>query len=113
MKVLYVVYANGEKYVDFHAVEIMNENENEFDIVDRINIEQYTHNFPKDKLNFEFSEGYVTDKLDKAKLKEQIDRIFNVLQKKHLDNNERKDAEINKDYYNLSINSLEGCVPVK
>ena len=47
MKVLYVVNAYDGKYVDFHAVQVIGENENEFEILDRMNVENYVHNFPK------------------------------------------------------------------
>ena len=44
MKVLYVVNAYDGKYVDFHAVQVIGENENEFEILDRMNVENYVHN---------------------------------------------------------------------
>lgn len=110
MNVLYVVNAYDNKYVDFHAVQITEENDNEFIILDKMNIENYVHNFPKDKINVELDMGYVTDSLDKRKLKIQIDRIYNKLKKKYSENEEKDLYEINERYYKSSIELLEVCV---
>lgn len=38
MKVLYVVNTYDEKYVNFRAVQVAEENEKEFEILDRVNV---------------------------------------------------------------------------
>ena len=86
MKVLYVVNTCDNKYVNFHAVQVMSENESEFEILDKMNVENYVHNFPKDKIDIELELAYVTDKLDKETLKVQIDRIYNKLREKYIEN---------------------------
>ena len=50
MKVLYVVNVVNEKYVDFHAVQVEDEIEKYFIILDRMNVENYVHTFPKNKI---------------------------------------------------------------
>jgi len=110
MKVLYVVNALDNKYVDFHSIQITDENENEFITIDRINIENYVHSFPKDKINVELDCAYVTDKLDKERLRIQIDRIYSELKKIYLSNGETQSNEVNEKYYKSSIDLLKKCV---
>lgn len=110
MKVLYVVNTCDNKYVNFHAVQVMSENESEFEILDKMNVENYVHNFPKDKIDIELELAYVTDKLDKETLKVQIDRIYNKLREKYIENNEKQLSETNEDYYRSSIDLLRRCV---
>lgn len=110
MKILYVVNACDNKYVDFHGVQVTEEREDGFTILDRVNVENYIHEFPKNKLNIEFDMGYVTDKLDKEALKIQIDRIYNKLKEKHLKNGETQDSMVNDRYYEGSIEGLKRCV---
>lgn len=110
MKVLYVVNAYDGKYVDFHAVQVIGENENEFEILDRMNVENYVHNFPKDKINIELKLAYVTDKLDKKTLKVQIDRVYNKLREKYMESNENQLNKTNEDYYKSSIDLLKRCI---
>lgn len=110
MKVLYVVNACDSKYVDFHAVQVIGENENEFEILDRMNVENYVHNFPKDKINIELELAYVTDKLDKETLKFQIDRVYNKLKEKYIKNDEKQLNETNENYYKSSIDLLKRCI---
>ena len=110
MKVLYVVNACDGKYVDFHAVQVIGENENEFEILDRMNVENYVHNFPKDKINIELKLAYVTDKLDKKTLKVQIDRVYNKLREKYMESNENQLKKTNEDYYKSSIDLLKRCI---
>lgn len=113
MKVLYVVNACDNKYVDFHAVQVTQESENEYDILDKMNVENYVHKFPKKKINIEFELAYVTDKLDKKLLKIQIDRIYNKLKEKHLKDKEKQFAKTNEIYYKSSIDLLKRCVTPK
>ena len=85
-KVLYVVNTvevNNNKCVHFYAVQVKNETDNEFIIIDKINIENYTYSFPKNKINVEFETAFVTDKLNKEILRTQIDRIYKKLKKLH------------------------------
>lgn len=110
MKVLYVVNACDNKYVDFHAVQVIGENEFEFETLDKINIEKYIHKFPKNKMHIELDLAYVTDKLEKEILKIQIDRIYNKLKEKHLNNKEKQYCKTNEDYYKSSIDLLNRCV---
>ena len=110
MKTLYVVYACDNKYVDFHGVQVTEETEEGFTILEKVNIEEYIHEFPKNKLNVEFDMGYVTDKLDKETLKIQIDRIYNKLKEKHLKEGETQYGIVNDRYYTGSLNDLEECV---
>ena len=110
MKILYVVYACDNKYVDFHGVQVTEETEDGFTILDRVNVENYVHEFPKNKLNVEFDMGYVTDKLDKEALKIQIDRIYNKLKEKHLKDGEAQYGRVNDRYYEGSVKDLERCV---
>jgi len=110
VKILYVVYACDNKYVDFHGVQVMEETEDGFNILDKVNVENYIHEFPKDKLNVEFDMGYVTDKLDKEKLKIQIDRIYNKLKEKHLKDGEKQYNIVNDRYYTGCLKDLEKCV---
>lgn len=110
MKVLYIVNDYDNKYVDFHAVQVMEENESEYDILDKMNVENYIHKFPKNKINVELELAYVTDKLDKKILKNQIDRIYNKLKEKHLKNKEKQFVETNEEYYKSSIDLLKRCV---
>ncbi len=110
MKVLYVVNAYDGKYVDFHAVQVIGENEEEFDILDKMYVENYVHKFPKNKINIELELAYVTDKLDKDSLKIQIDRIYNKLKEKYLKENETQLEETNENYYRSSIDLLKRCV---
>lgn len=113
MKLLYVVRCYKNKYVDFGAVQVREENEEEFITIDKINIIEkyfteeikYVNTFPKEKLNVELDYGYVTDKLDKEVLKTQIDRIYNKLQ-----NNYRKMLEKNEQLYKSSIDVLNKCI---
>ena len=113
MKVLYVVNAWDNKYVNFYAVQVMNEDEKEFEILDRVNVEGYIHSFPKNKLNVEFDLGYVTDELNKEVLKVQIDRIYNKLRSEYSKSEEKEDSSINDKYYKANLELLERCVPVK
>lgn len=110
MKVLYVVNTCDNKYVNFQSVQIMEEKENEFIILDKMEIEEYVHNFPKSKINVEFNMGYVTDKLDKTLLRKQIDRIYEKLKNMYLNNGETQYAETNEAYYKSSIDLLRRCV---
>ena len=110
MKVLYVVNTCDNKYVDFHAVQVMSENESEYEILDKMNVENYIHSFPKGKINVELELAYVTDKLDKETLKVQIDRIYNKLKEQYAKNNEKQLRETNEDYYKSSIDLLKRCV---
>lgn len=110
MKILYVVYAYDNKYVDFHGVQVTEETEEGFTILDKVNVENYIHEFPKNKLNVEFDFGYVTDKLDKETLKIQIDRIYNKLKEKHLKDGETQYDRVNDRYYEGSVKDLERCL---
>ena len=110
MKILYVVYAYDNKYVDFHGVQVTEETEEGFTILDKVNVENYIHEFPKNKLNVEFDFGYVTDKLDKEALKIQIDRIYNKLKEKHLKDGETQYDRVNDRYYKGSVKDLERCL---
>lgn len=110
MKTLYVVNACDNKYVDFYAVHVEEDKEDEFIVSDKINIEGYIHNFPKDKINVEFDFGYVIDTLDKVLLRKQIDRIYENLKKKHLDEGEVQYAKTNEDYYKSDIDLLKRCI---
>lgn len=113
MKVLYIVNDYDNKYVDFHAVQVIEENESEYDILDKMNVENYIHKFPKNKINVELELAYVTDKLDKKILKNQIDRIYNKLKEKHLKNKEKQFVETNEEYYKSSIDLLKRCVTLE
>lgn len=113
MKVLYVVNAFDNKYVDFHAVQVLGENESQFEILDKINVENYVHNFPKNKINIELELAYVTDKLDKETLKVQIDRIYNKLKEQYEKSNEKQLRKTNEDYYKSSIDLLKRCVTLE
>ena len=88
MKVLYVVNV-----------------ENDFIILDRMNVENYVHTFPKNKIGVELDLAYVTDKLDKKSLKIQIDRIYNKLNKVCSDQD-----IVAERYYKSSIDLLKICV---
>ena len=105
MKVLYVVNVVDEKYVDFHAVQVEDENENDFIILDRMNVENYVHTFPKNKIDVELELAYVTDKLDKESLRIQIDRIYNKLNKVYSDQD-----VIAERYYKSSLDLLKRCI---
>lgn len=107
MKVLYVVYNHNNEFVDLYGAQVENENEKEYITVDRIKIGEYKHNFPKDKLNFEFEDGYVTDVLDKPKIKEQLDRIYQELTKLHLKNENQSSYKDNESNYNYALERLE------
>lgn len=111
MKVLYVVNTYDEKYVNFRAVQVVEENEKEFEILDRVNVEDYIHNFPKKKMNVEFDLGYVTDKLDKEALRIQIDRIYKKLKEQYSKDEENKDSSLNDKYYKISVDLLDRVVP--
>ena len=111
MKVLYVVNTYDEKYVNFRAVQVVEENEKEFKILDRVNVEDYIHNFPKEKMNVEFDLGYVTDKLDKEALRIQIDRIYKKLKQQYSKDEEHKDSSLNDKYYKISVDLLDRVVP--
>lgn len=111
MKVLYVVNAWDNKYIEFRAVQVIEENEKEFEILDRVNVENYIHNFPKERLNIEFDLGYVTDKLDKETLRIQIDRIYNNLKEKYYKDEKNEDSSLNDKYYKVSLDLLERIVP--
>lgn len=111
MKVLYVVNAWDNKYIQFRAVQVIEENEKEFEILDRVNVENYIHNFPKERLNIEFDFGYVTDKLDKETLRIQIDRIYNNLKEKYYKDEKNEDSYLNDKYYKVSLDLLEKIVP--
>lgn len=110
MKVLYLVNACDNKYVNFQAAQVTEENEREFIVIDKINIDGYVYNFPKDKINVELDMGFVTDKLDKKALKVQIERIYNKLRDIHTKNNDSRSSRVNEDYYNGSIEDLNRCV---
>lgn len=108
MKVLYVINLYQNKYIDFHAVQIKDETEEDYITIDKINVENYKYNFPKNKLNFEFNMAYVTNELDKKTLKQQIDRIYNKSKELHYN-------EVNIDtqyeiYYELALDYLDKCV---
>lgn len=103
MKILYVVNTYDDKYINFYAVQVESETEQDFILfsMDKINIENYVQTFPKSLLNYELDMGYVTDKLDKDALKIQIDRIYDKL-KKRIENS-----------YQSSINLLNRCQEYK
>lgn len=107
MKVLYVVYNYNNEFADFYGAQVENENEKEYITIDRIKIGEYKHNFPKDKLNVEFEDGYVTDVLDKQKIKEQLDRIHQRLTKLHLENAENPSYKDNGSNYKYVLERLE------
>lgn len=111
MKVLYVVNAWDNKYIEFRAVQVVEEDEKEFEILDRVNVEGYVHSFPKNKLNVEFDLGYVTDKLDKEALRIQIDRIYKKLKEQYSKDEENEDSSLNDKYYKVSLDLLERIVP--
>lgn len=113
MKVLYIVYAVSEKYASFKVVQVMEEREDEFEIVDKMEIEDYIHTFPKNKLNKEFEFWYVADKLDKIMLKAQLDRIYCKLCEIHGKNKDTKSLIFNTRYYLGSVEDLDGCVTPK
>ena len=107
-KVLYVVNTvevNNNKCVHFYAVQVKNETDNEFIIIDKINIENYTYSFPKNKINVEFETAFVTDKLNKEILRTQIDRIYKKLKRLH----PNQDIIAEK-YYIDSIDFLKKCI---
>lgn len=110
MKVLYVVKAESGKYASFKAVQVWEEREEDFEIVDKIEIEDYIHEFPKNKLNTEFEFGYVTDKLDKRMLKTQLNRVYCKLCEIHRKNNDMDSLDGNTRYYEGSLEDLEGCI---
>lgn len=110
MKVLYIVYAVSEKYASFKVVQVMEEREDEFEIVDKMEIEDYIHTFPKNKLNKEFELWYATDKLDKRMLKAQLDRVYCKLCEIHGKNNDIESLICNTRYYEGSVEDLERCV---
>lgn len=109
MKVLYVVYAVKGKYASFKVVQVMEERKDEFEIVDKIEIEDYIHKFPKNKLNKEFELWYVTDKLDKRMLKTQLDRVYCKLCEIHGKNKDIESLKGNTRYYEGSVEDLEKC----
>ena len=124
MKVLYVVNAIEQKCVSFYASQIMEEKQDKFILLDKIKIDTYPYNspkdkinadtfpysFPKDKINVEFDMGYVTDNLDKKVLRSHLDRIYNKLKEIHLNNKDILEFEFNNRYYKSSINLLDRCV---
>lgn len=110
MKLLYVVYAVSGKYASFQAVQVMEERDDEFEIVDKMEIEDYIHKFPKNKLNKEFEFWYVTDKLDKIMLKAQLDRIYCKLCEIHGKNKDIESLRGNTRYYDGSVEDLDRCV---
>ncbi len=111
MKVLYVVNAWDNKVIDFRAVQVMKENEKEFEILDRVNVENYIHVFPKEKLYVEFKLGYVTDKLDKEALKIQIDRIYNKVKEQYYKSEDKEYSLYNDKCYKSCLNLLDVIVP--
>ena len=113
MKVLYVVYAYVNKLVYFHAVQVTKEDEKEYTTLDRIDIENYINHFPKDKLNIEFETGFVTDKLDKKVLKDQITRIYQNLKEKLINIGDESGIEENDIYYKAQLEKLEETLTVE
>ena len=111
MKVLYVVNAWDNKVIDFRAVQVIKENEEEFEILDRVNVENYIHVFPKEKLNVEFELGYVTDKLYKKALKIQIDRIYNKVKEQYYKSEDKEYSLYNDRCYKSWLNLLDVIVP--
>ena len=124
-KVLYVVNTvevNNNKCVHFYAVQVKNETDNEFIIIDKINIENYTYSFPKIKtanigqivtvgrIKGKILKGdkvyrTVSDKLNKEILRTQIDRIYKKLKRLH----PNQDIIAEK-YYIDSIDFLKKCI---
>ena len=110
MKVLYVVKAESGKYASFKAVQVWEEREEDFEIVDKIEIEDYIHEFPKNKLNTEFEFGYVTDKLDKRMLKTQLNRVYCKLCEIQRKSNDIDSLDWNTRYYERSLEGLDRCI---
>lgn len=87
MKLLYVVniaevdWALKIKAVNFKVVHVIEETETSYITLDKINVCGFVKEFPKSDLNYVFSDGFVTDKLDKAELKRQIERIRKSIDK--------------------------------
>lgn len=113
MKLLYVVYAVSGKYASFKVVQVMEEREDEFEIVEKMEIGDYIHKFPKNKLNKEFELWYVTDKLDKRMLKAQLDRIYCKLCEIHGKNKDIESLRGNTRYYEGSVEDLTKCITLE
>lgn len=112
MKLLYIINTSNYemKYINFFATYIDDEDEKVIISSDRLRIESYKHTFPKDKLNFEFEFGFVTDTLNKELLKHNLYRINKNFQK----NCSNKDElEHNKTSYESALCRLENVEPFK
>ncbi len=107
MKILYVVYNYNNEFVDFYGAQVEDENEKEYITIDKIKIGEYKHIFPKDKLNVEFEDGYVTDVLDKPEIKKQLNRIYEKLKKLHIEKEEHLSYEDNENNYKYILKRLE------
>lgn len=76
-KLLYVISKfNESNIINFNAVEIIEENETEYILLDKINNK---NNFLKEDLDKEFKFLFVTK--DKRKLKKQLKRIYENINK--------------------------------
>ena len=108
MKIIYVVATtNNNEYVDLYGAEVKNEDSEIYETVKRIKIEDYKFIFPKEKINFEFEYGFVTDVLDKVKIRQQIDRVYKNLQQINADKDDKSILKDSEEYYKFIIGKLE------
>ena len=107
MKIIYIVATtNNNEYIDLYGAKVKNENSEIYETVDKIKIEGYKFIFPKEKINFEFEYGFVTDMFDKAKIRKQIDRVYKNLQQINANKDEKRVLKDSEEYYEFIIEKL-------
>lgn len=72
--------------VDFFAAQIEEENDTEYKVIDKIGVDdnKYIHTFPKNLIEKEFEDGFVTDRANKEILLKQLERVNEIFQLKTL-----------------------------
>lgn len=85
-----------ENFIYYRVVKIKEETEKEYITEDKINVHGYEYNIPKQEINKEYDNCFITK--DKRKLKKQAERIYNNF-------NNVIEYEINKLKYTQDINN--------
>lgn len=86
MKYLYVISKEDNKVV-FYISKVFEETETEYITSTDFNwlIKGAGWNFPKDKINKRLSKGFVTNRFNSKKIREQVEKMYKELDEKYND----------------------------
>lgn len=111
MKKLYVVANYEGRGVTFMEVKVREETETEYEVDTSLNNVLWNTGtrFPKDKINVNLENGFVTDDINNKQLKKNLLRIYNYLDEDHKDCIKRHtmEKEVNDKWYNLALEEIK------